>query len=132
MIDLLTRINDLGNIRELISNLIIIILVDLSLGIIIMFVLFKISIKLSIIVIVALIIYILITFIFNKFVKKNIQEGFKVSSIVNNYIVESLSSFETIKNLSIQKYIYKKFVEKYDNYSIDLKHLIKKINQIND
>jgi ABC-type bacteriocin/lantibiotic exporter with double-glycine peptidase domain len=51
--------------------------------------------------------------------------------MVNNYLVESLSSFETIKNLSIGKYVYKKFNEKYDSYCNNTKYLIKKINQEN-
>ena len=34
--------------------------------------------------------------------------------------MESLSSFETIKNLSLQDYIYSKFKDKYSDYHITI------------
>ena len=129
--DLLTRINDLGNIRELVSNLIIIIFVDFFLGLVILFVLSNINIKLSIIASIFLIIYVIISYLFNRFIRKNIEEGFRVSSTINNYIVESFSSFETIKNLSIQNYICNIFNKKYDDYSNINNRLLKIINSEN-
>ena len=126
--DLLTRINDLGNIKDLISNLLVSIFVDLSLASIVLVFMFNISLVLSLITITSLILYGLIIFINSKSLKKIIRENYQNSSLVNNYLVESLSSFETIKNLSIQGYIYKKFLNKYDNYSNNLKYLIQKIN----
>ena len=129
--DLLTRINDLSNIKELISNLIVTLFVDLLLSIIIVFVLFKINVHLSIIIIISLIIYVLITFLFNKIIKDKISNSIKENSLVNNYLVESLASFETIKNLSIQDYIIKNFNQKYDNYSDINNKLLKNINNEN-
>ena len=127
--DLLTRINDLGNAKELISNLFVSIFVDLTFALIIMIFMIKIDFHLSLITVISLFLYGVVVFINGKRIKKNIRKNYENSSIVNNYLVESLSSFETIKNLSIQKYIYKKFVEKYDSYCQDSKYLIKRINQ---
>ena len=126
--DLLTRINDLGNIKELISNLIVTLFVDFVLGIAVLLVLFSININLTIIILIFLSVYIITTFVFNKYIKNNISEGIKRSSIVNNYLVESLSSFETIKNLSIQDYILNNFNQKYDDYSDVNNSLLKIIN----
>ena len=127
--DLLTRINDLGNAKELISNLFVCVFVDLSLAIVILVVMINISLSLSIISVLSLILYALVVFINGRRVKKLIYKNYQASAKVNNYLVESLSSFETIKNLSIQKYVYKKFVERYSEYSNNLMNLIKKINQ---
>ena len=127
--DLLTRINDLGNAKELISNLFVSIFVDIILAIVILVFMFKINTLLSSITVISLFIYGLIVYINGKLLKKIIRKNYQDSSNVNNYLVESLSSFETIKNLSIQKYVYKKFVQKYNDYSINLKYLIKKLNQ---
>lgn len=127
--DLLTRINDLGNVKELISNLFVSIFVDLSLAFVVLIVMIKINLTLSIITIFSLLLYGVAVLINSKYLKKVIRNNYQEASIVNNYLVESLSSFETIKNLSIQKYIYKKFTEKYNDYSNDLKYLIKRINQ---
>ncbi len=129
--DLLTRLNDLGNMKELISNLFVSIFVDLSLAIVILIVMINISFSLSMITIFSLFLYGLVVFINGKGLKKVIRSNYEYSSLVNNYLVESLLSFETIKNLSIQKYIYKHFIEKYDSYSNNSKYLIKRINQEN-
>ena len=110
--DLLTRINDLGNAKELISNLFVSIFVDLTLAVVIFFFMINISYLLSLITALSLFLYGLIVFINGKFLKKIIRKNYQNSSLVNNYLVESLSSFETIKNLSIQKYIHKKFIQK--------------------
>lgn len=129
--DLLTRLNDLGNVKELISNLFVSIFVDLTLAIIILIVMINISFQLSMITLLSLSLYGIVVFINAKILKKEIRKNYENSSSVNNYLVESLMSFETIKNLSIQKYIYKNFVEKYDSYSNSSNYLIKKINQEN-
>ena len=126
--DLLTRINDLGNAKELISNLFVSIFVDLTLAVVIFFFMINISYLLSLITALSLFLYGLIVFINGKFLKKIIRKNYQNSSLVNNYLVESLSSFETIKNLSIQKYIHKKFIQKYNDYTMNLKYLINKIN----
>ena len=126
--DLLTRINDLSNVKELISSFIVTMFVDLLLGVIVLFVLFNINVVLSIIVIVSIVSYILLTFAFNKYIHNSISESIKNHSIVNNYLVESLSSFETIKNLSIQDYVVGNFNKKYDNYCNVNNNLLKIIN----
>ena len=129
--DLLTRINDLSNVKELISNLIVSLFVDTLFGTIVLFVLFNINVNLSIIVIIFIIVYILISIIFNKFIKDRICESIKSNSVVNNYLIESLASFETIKNLSIQDYIINNFNKKYDNYCDNNNTLLKIINNEN-
>ena len=99
--DLLTRINDLGNAKELISNLFVSIFVDLVLAIVILIFMINIDYLLSLITVLSLFLYGLIVFINGKLLKKIIRKNYQNSSLVNNYLVESLSSFETIKNLSI-------------------------------
>ena len=127
--DLLTRINDLGNLKKLVSNLFITIFVDLTLAIIILIVMINISSALSLITISSLLLYSLVVFMSIKGLKKIIRTNYKEAAKVNNQLVESLASFETIKNFSIQHYIYKDFIEKYDSYSNNNKVLSKKLNR---
>ena len=129
--DLLTRINDLGNIKELINDLFISVFVDLFLAIIVYFIMIKINVKLTFIITVTLIIYAVIVFLDNNVMKKVIRENREKSSEINNYLVEGLASFETIKNLSIQDYICEKFNQKYDEYSEVIRKIICKINNKN-
>ena len=126
--DLLTRINDLGNVKELISNLFVGLFVDLSLAVVVLIVMFNISIILSVISISSLILYGLIVLFNGRRIKKIVHSNYQDSAKVNNLLVESLCSFETIKNLSLQKYIYKKFVERYNLYSDRLMYLMNVIN----
>ena len=129
--DLLKRINDLGNIKEIISNIIVSIFVDLILSIFILVIIFKISWLLSLILIISIILYTIITIIYNPFINDKIKETFFKSGLINNYLVESLYSFETIKNLSIQNYITRKFQKKYDEYLNLNKGLLKCVNKEN-
>ena len=126
--DLLTRINDLGIVKELISNLFVSIFVDISLALMIMIIMLRIDYQLALITIGALLLYGMVVFINGQGLKKVIRKNYEHSSLVNNYLVESLASFETIKNFSIQKYVYKKFNEKYDSYCLNYKYLIKRID----
>ena len=125
--DLLTRINDLGNIKNLLGNLFISVFVDLILAIAVLVFMINISIKLSIISIITLFMYSIVVFINSKNIEKNIRDSYENSSLVNNNLYEVLSSFETIKNLSIQKYIFNVFASKYDQYSENNKRLFKNI-----
>ena len=126
--DLLTRINDLGNIKSLFSNLFVSIFVDLLLAIIVLVFMIKISLTLSLIIFVSLILYGLVVLIDEKKLKKLIYKNYKEVAIVNNYLVETLTSFETIKNNSLQKYVYKIFSQKYNSYSDNSLLLLKCIN----
>lgn len=126
--DLLTRINDLSNIKELIGNFFVSIFVDLTLAIIILIVMFKINIILTIITLVMLMLYALVAFISKKIISKDIRDSYEKISIMNNYLIETLASFETIKNLSLQKYISKNFNSKLVDANITKEKLLKKIN----
>ena len=111
--DLLTRINDLGNIKELISNFFVSLFVDLILAIIILIVMFTLNSSLTWITVLYLVLYSFVAILSNKVLKSNIRDSYENISLVNNYLVESLASFETIKNLSLQNYVGKKFNKKY-------------------
>ena len=127
--DLLTRINDLSNVKEFISHLIVNVFVDLLLALLILIIMLKINVTLSLITIFSLIIYTLIVLITNQCIKDKVGDSIFNSGLVNNYLIESLASFETIKNLSIQDYVSKKFNYKYDNYSDINRQLLTTINK---
>jgi len=126
--DLLTRINDLGSIKELISNFFVGILVDLLLAFIVLVFMFKINVALTLVTLLSLGLFSLVTLICNKSISRNIRENLEDVGILNNYLVESLSSFETIKNLSIQKYISKQFYKYYHGFNKKRELLLKKVS----
>ena len=80
-------------------------------------------------IIIMLIIYILIILIFNPIIKRiNIKNQMN-NELVNNDIIESTKSFETIKNLNIQDNIILKFEKDY-NKLIATSYYGEKINNI--
>ena len=88
----------------------------------------KISTKMTIIIIISLILYGIIIIFNKKKLRKIVRSNYENSSNINNCLVESLASFETIKNFSIQPYILKVFVNKYNDYSDTIKLIYQKIN----
>ena len=126
--DLLTRINDISNVKNLISNFFVSIFVDLILAVIVGYVMFKISSSLSLLLIIHLLLYSIIVIINSKRIKKMIRNHYESSAEVYNFMVESFASFETIKNQSLQNYMYRKFEEKYLMHSEILKKLFNKLN----
>ncbi len=127
--DLLSRINDLGNVKELLSNLFVSIFVDLTLAIIILIFMLDINIVLTIVTSLSLGLYGIISFVYGRFINKCLRDNLECSSLVNNHLVESLTSFETIKNLSLQNYIFNAFARQYDQYSSFNMKLYKKIQR---
>lgn len=111
--DIISRINDLESIREIIARVSISIFVDLPLTILSLIVLFIISKVLFIIGIIILVFYILIIILFkrkfNDYIKKiQISRGEATS-----FMVESISGFETIKGIHIEDKANTKFEKKY-------------------
>lgn len=129
--DLFTRINDLSKVKELISNLFVSIFVDLLLAVIILIMMFRINVLLTMIIVISLILYSMVCLFSNKIIKENIQNNYKKSSIINNYLIEALSSFETIKNLSIEDFISRRLNNKYTNYCKSNLQLFRNINNQN-
>ena len=127
--DFLTRINDLGNIKELLSNLFVSVFVDLILAFVVIIFMFNICVKLSVISIIMLFIYGLVSLICSKKIRPLIRNSYEKSSITSNFIIESLSSFETIKNLSIQNYIFNMFSIKYNEHIEIYKTILKNIQK---
>lgn len=113
--DVITRINDLNNVRELVSKFFVSIIIDSLLMICVCIILFNINITLWIVSILMFIGYIVITLIFDNGIFNRIRDSYNNSSIVNSYLIESISSIDTIKGLCLQKSVLNKFKSKYYN-----------------
>lgn len=114
--EIITRINDLCEIRDIISKLFITIFVDVTLVIFVFFSLISINVKLTFIAILIALSYSLILLIFNPVIKKNIQKIKEENAIVNSYLHESINSIDVIKGLSLEDKINNNFEKKYNKY----------------
>ena len=114
--DIISRINDLANIKDLIAKFILIIVVDMPLTIIALLFMFLISKILFLLSLIILFVYILIIKLYHKTFQNYIINLKRNKSEINSSMVESISGFETVKGLKIKEYIFNKFKNMYNNY----------------
>ena len=121
--DIISRISDLGYIKELITEASVTIFIDAILVVITSMFLYLINNKLFIISCLIEIIYIVIVLIFNKILFIKIEDNFKKNAELNSYLIESISSYETIKGINIKDIILAKFnniFNKFNNSSNEI------------
>lgn len=114
--ELISYFNDLFNIKNLISHIFIIIFINVPLIILLTLVLLIMSYKLFILNIFIIFLYLLIYKYYHKKKYYLSEEVLKNKALLNSYITENISSYETINNLNIKDKILKTFGNKYDNY----------------
>lgn len=126
--DIVTRINDLVNVKNLISHLFITILIDIILLIFILIILFQLNITLTIVSISTMILYLLIMIFNNNRVYQKIKNSYRFASIVNSYVIESITIVDTIKSLSLQNSICYNLEQKYLDLNKNDEKLCKIVN----
>lgn len=114
--EIITRISNLDNVRDMISKVFLSLFIDIPLSLISMIILYCINTKLFFITIIILALYVLIVIIFRNPLNKSIVKAQNDKAIVNSYMVESLNGFETVKGLDIIEYIQTKHEKKYIEY----------------
>ncbi len=113
--DIISRINDLSNVRNMVTKVSLSLFIDLPLAFITFIIFCFINIKLSLISITIIILYLLIIMIFKNTINNNINNiQIKKSETMTN-MIESISSFETVKGISNEEKINTTFENKYVN-----------------
>ncbi|MFI3260559.1 MAG: cysteine peptidase family C39 domain-containing protein [bacterium] len=138
--EIVTRINDLGNIKNAFSEIIVSIFLDLMLTIIAVPILIYININLFIILLIILIMYIIIGLLYSRFIFKKIIKNKELESNFNTKVIEDINMFKNIKNLNItqnilksledniSKLIFSNFnLEKFYNQESYLKNIINEL-----
>lgn len=128
--EVIMRINDLSELKDSVSQLIVTFLLDIFLIIITLIFLYMINFKLTLIVIFVLILYFLVTFIYNKFLFKMIRLNKKDSSAVNTFMVESIEGVMSIRGSNAFLQFKDKFSSLYNNFIISSYNFFKKYNTL--
>lgn len=115
--EIIARMNDIVNIRDVISKIFITLFLDFSLALFVFITLLFINIKLTLIVLLIVILFLIIMFIFQKPLDNNIQKSKQASSLLNSFMVETISGVETIRNQNIQSFIENNFLLKCSKYN---------------
>ena len=111
--DMISRINDLENVREMISRVALSIFIDLPLTLVSLVVLFIINKTLFSIGFLMLILYFIIVVLFRRIFNNYITDiKYKRSEYIS-HMIESISGYETVKGIHIEDSVVNKFEKKY-------------------
>lgn len=135
--EIISKLNDLANIKNMLSKIILTVFLDVIVSLTCAIVMMKINIKMFLILVVTILIYILIFLIFRPLIKKYTNINQENNAKINSQMVELINGFETIKNLSLENIMYQNFSELYtkslhdvyiydniNNYEFIIKELI--------
>ena len=137
--DMISRINDLDNVRDMISKVALSLFVDIPLTLVSLIVLYFLNHILFSIGLTILVLYLIIIILFRRRFNDYIKKIQVEKSETTSFMVESIGGFETVKNMKIEDNIIDKFESKYIKLlknifkyqnSYFLQHLFKEI--IND
>lgn len=114
--DMITRIQDVFVIREVISKFFVTMTIDLFMALFVFFTTLYINVKLAYLVLGITLFYILIMLCYNQVITKRMQQMKEKEALVNNHLIESLSSVSTIKGMQIEDWLQSRLILKYDDY----------------
>ena len=118
--DILSRINDLDNVRDMISKVSLSLFIDLPLAITSLIVLYIINSTLFIIGLVILILYFVIIILFRWSFDDYIKKIKLKKSESTSYMIETISGFETVKGTHLEECVKNKFEKKYVKFLKDI------------
>lgn len=111
--EIVSRINDLDNIRQLVSKVIISLFIDIPLMFVSVIIIYFLNKTLFFTSLIIIILYIFIYFIFKNCTFNYINECSDLKADVTSYMVESINSFDYVKGCNKEETIINKFEKKY-------------------
>lgn len=117
--EIISRINELSSIKEFIVELFLLITLDIFIALITIPLLYKINKILFSILIIELILYLLISIITSKVIYKKAYKNITYNSEFSSNLLDDVSTFNSIKNLSLTNNHLKKIEKSLSNYLFD-------------
>lgn len=114
--DILSRVNDISNIKDILNKIILFIFIDFPLIILSLIILFRISFTLSIIILFLLLIIFLLTYLLKNINYKILYNLKLKQAISTSSILDAINSYETVKGLNIEEDIHSSSINKYIHY----------------
>ena len=112
--DMISRLNDIVYIKNLINSIIISLFLDVFIVISAIILLIRYNLKVCLILIIVIVSYILILKIFRPLYKKLVYKNLENNSIINTNLVETINSYETVKNLHLESIMYHSIKNNYE------------------
>ena len=111
--EIVTRVKEINDLKDLFSKIFVTIFLDLLLSIMAGIVLFKINSKLFFLLLVICGLYILIGIILNPYIYRRILQNIEYDTEFNNEVIEKVDSFLTLKNIHRFDMLKKRLEYKY-------------------
>ncbi len=129
--EIITRVQDLNKLKDLFTQVLINIILDISLIICSSIFLYVINNRLFLILCIISLLYILVGLISSPTLNRKINDNIDIYTEFNSTLGETIESLESIKNLNITKKHTNNLVSKYSNYINSLFNFNKFYNIIN-
>ena len=114
--EIITRISELGSIKNLFSEIFVTCFLDSIMLLVSLVILYIINEKLLFILLLFIVIYILYGFFVSKMIYHKIKENINYQTDFNSIIIDSISMFESVKNLNIINIILNKIEKSLSKY----------------
>ena len=128
--EIITRVGELYNIKELFTEIFLTIILDLFLCLGSIFFLNYLSKDLFLILCIISILYIIIGIITSPLIQKKINNNIDLETEFNSYLSEQIASIESMNNLNVIDYYEDKLEDKYVSYEFDTFKYTKLLNVI--
>lgn len=126
--EILSRIADLGELKETICDFVSTVFIDLIITIVTFFALINISSSLSFIVLSIIVVYSILMIFYNRYLNDDLKELKEENAKVNSIIIELINGINTIKSLNILSKITEEYSLIYNKYLNVSFNFTKKIN----
>lgn len=113
--EIVSRINDLIYVKNILNKLILTVCLDVMIFIISGIILAKINIILFGLLVLIILIYLLIFYLFRPSLKRLTEQNQQHNASVNSFLVEIINGYETNKNINLEKIMNEKMEELYVN-----------------
>lgn len=113
--EVITRINDLDYVKNMLSKIILTLFLDLIISVVCAVILFRINFFMFILLLVTILGYVIIFLLFRPIIKKYTDINQENNAKVNSLMIEMINGYETIKNLNLEYLMNKKMTSLYIN-----------------
>jgi ATP-binding cassette subfamily B protein len=117
--EIVTRVNELNNIKGIFSELFVTFFLDFFLSLITVPILYNYNKTLFFILCLSLILYFILGLISSKRIYKRVMQNIDLEDAFNSSLVENINCFQSIKNLSVTNQVLNKIEENSSHYIFD-------------
>ncbi len=117
--EIITRVNELNNVKGLFSEFFVSFLLNFLISIIIIPILIHINLKLFLVLLISILIYFLLGFFTSKSIYKKIMHNIDLEDDTNTVLVENINCYQSIKNLNVTDKVLLKIESIYSKYLFD-------------